>query len=288
MKVTPQKQSGIRPQVFFAALAIAALIAAVAGAVWMSGREKGDETAALDDADGAPEDDEDDFFDFSGAASGDRAGGTSAGSTGTGAAPAPLAPLPERLRARIQLAPLGAREPTLTPEQLVATLQQHRGALRECVRQAGGFRALRGGASAAGDAPAGTGAPAGTPVAGAEGGRPRGPRVRPQMRFDVGPDGRVVAGSVSIEPAVPEAFSSCVAETLGAISFPAPGGDGVRAELPLGVGRGGGRRRPDGGVGRVDPTARPARRPDGDGRASGGATVPALAPPSGPSAIPAP
>jgi len=278
----PEKQSGIRPRLFFAALAIAGVVAAVAGAVWMSARDTGDEPTALEDPNGNGDDD-DDFFDFSGSTSGDRAGGTRTEPTGTPAVGAPLAPLPEQLRARIQLAPLGAREPTLTPEQLVATLQQHRGELRECVRQAGGFRALRTAAPPGGDPPAGTAASAGT-----EGARPAGLRVRPQMRFDVGPDGRVVAGSVSIEPAVPEAFASCVAETLGAISFPPPGGDGAHAELPLGLGRGGGRRVPDGGVGRIDPAARPARRPDGEGRASGGATVPALAPPSVPSATPAP
>jgi len=282
VSVIPEKRSGIRPQVFVAGLAIAGVIAAVAVAVWINGRDAGDEPTALEDAHGTGEDD-DDFFDFSGAASGDRAGGTSTGSAGMSADGAPLVRLPEQLRARIQLAPLGAREPTLTPEQLVATLQQHRGELRECVRQAGGFRAIRAGAPAGSDSPAGTAAPAGV-----EGARAGGPRVRPQMRFDVGPDGRVVAGTVSIEPAVPAAFSSCVAETLGAISFPPPGGDGAHAELPLGLGRGGGRRVPDGGVGRIDPAARPARRPDGEGRASGGATVPALAPPSVPSATPAP
>lgn len=256
---TPEKKDGIRSWVLLAVVGIGAIAVALIVALVMRGDDVGEPVAAED----AFDDDEDgdtDVFDFSGGAPLERSARPSA--HGVLASDGELQRLPDRFRARIQLAALGPRPPLLTPEQLVATLQQNRAPLRECVRQAGGFRAMRAGAAAGG-----------TPDGG--------PRMRPSMRFDIGADGRVVPGTVSLEPAGPEGLSTCVADALLAVQFPPAGGDGAHVELPLGLGRGGGRRRPDGGVGgaRDGRGSRGGRGPRGEDRAAGSATVPAVAPP---------
>lgn len=263
MKINaPAQKPGIRAWLLILVLGLGAA-AVVFGAVFVL-RGSGEDDAAPVAADGDQGED-DDVFDFSEAAPLDR--GNAVGGTGARPPDDSLSRIPERLRARIQLAALGARPPSLTPEQLVATLQENRAPLRECVRAAGGFRAMRDSLAASGGVPDGGG-----------------PRARPSMRFDVGPDGRVVPGSVSLEPSGPAGLSSCVGDALAAMSFPPPGGDGAHVELPLGVGRGGGRRRLDGSVGEggagYGRGERRTRVPPGEDRAAGSATVPAVAPPS--------
>ena len=202
--------------------------------------------------------DDEDFYEFSGRASGEPAGRV----TGRVIPDGPLPRLPEHFRARVVLDALGTQVPSLTPEQLVATVQQNRGPMRECVRSAGGLRALRNGGG-----PPGTGGVADGGV-----------RARPRMRFDIAPNGRVVPGSFSLDPAGPGGLADCVAEVLSGTTFPPTGGDGAHVEMPLGLGRGGGRRRPDGGT---ESGERRTRGGAGGGadRASGNATVPAIAPP---------
>jgi hypothetical protein len=250
----PETQRGVRPTILFGVVALTA--AAVALTTFLVSRGCDDGRAEESEAD-AEEFAEDDFFEFSDSAAADRALGTTPRAIPTG----PLPRLPEHIRARVVLDSLGAEIPSLTPEQIVATLQQNRAAMRECVRGAGGFRALRG-----------VGAPAG------QGGvADAGVRARPRMRFDIAPNGHVVPGSVSLEPSGPDGLAACVADVLSGTTFPATGGDGAHVEMPLGLGRGG-RRRLDGGAGSGGRRTRGGNA-GGEDRSSGGATVPAIAPP---------
>jgi hypothetical protein len=119
---------------------------------------------------------------------------------------------------RVEVVPLGPGEPSLPPERVVEAFGEQRGAMRDCIREAGGMGALRGGAD--------------------------GDRRR-SIGFDVGPDGRVAPGTVSVTPAIADpALERCLTSVVETMALGEVGGEGARVELPL-PGR---RRRADGGV----------------------------------------
>ncbi len=134
-----------------------------------------------------------------------------------------------RMRSRVEIVPLGPDEPTLAPEQVFQALGQHRGEMRDCMREAGGFRAMAQGSD---------------------------PSRRRTMGFDVGPDGRVAPGTVSFDPPLPDPdLARCFSTVIESASLGNVGGDGARVDLPL-PGRRRGRRSADGGVGRGPPRPR--------------------------------
>jgi hypothetical protein len=134
----------------------------------------------------------------------------------------------EAWRQSVDIAPLGPSDPGFGPDDLRDALAPGREALRACIEENGGWRALRG-------------APR------AEGERQR--RPRRSVSFDVRPDGTVDAETVAIAPPMPDEFDACFRTYFGSARLPSVGGDGARVELPLGPG---GRRRGrwdgDGGV----------------------------------------
>jgi hypothetical protein len=130
----------------------------------------------------------------------------------------------ERLRRRIQIASLGTAPPTITHEEVWRGLRDVRPAIRECMEQAGGFGAFRG-----------------------QG--PREGRGGRTVRVDIGSDGRVVPGSVSIEPPPPPELATCMKQAFESATFEDVGADGARVSLSMGRRRGN-RNAGDGGVDR--------------------------------------
>ncbi|HEY8427010.1 MAG TPA: hypothetical protein VIL20_01495 [Sandaracinaceae bacterium] len=117
----------------------------------------------------------------------------------------------ERWRRSVDIVPLGPSDPGFDADDLRAALAPGREALRECVREAGGWRALREAFRAAGR-----------------------PRRRGTVSFDVLPDGRVDAGSISFEPPIPERFDPCFRTFFASARLERVGADGARVELPMG------------------------------------------------------
>ncbi len=116
----------------------------------------------------------------------------------------------DRLVKRMRIEPLGASPPTIDPEEVATRITDElRPAMRQCVQEAGGFRAMR---AAFGDAG----------------------RTRPRVSFEVGPNGTISADSIRMEPAPPGGIGDCVRSALAAIELDPPGGDGARIEMPLG------------------------------------------------------
>ena len=134
----------------------------------------------------------------------------------------------ERLRRFVDIVPLGEEEPQLEPEDVMDALRGTRSQVRECMREHGGFRALR---EAMRDQRSAS-----------DGGLRGGLRVS----FDVGADGTIAAEGIAIEPPPPEPFYDCFAGALTATQLPAPEAE-ARVELELG--RRGGRRAPRRGDG---------------------------------------
>ena len=141
---------------------------------------------------------------------------------------------PEERRAwlsrRIRIESLGDEPATLAPEDVAEAMRSSRRAARDCIREHGGFRALR---EAFGR---NRGADAG--------------RRRFTMSFEVAPDGTVAPDTIALDPAPPPPFYDCFAESIAQTTLPPPGEAGARVEMDLGRGRRGrgGRRSGDGGV----------------------------------------
>lgn len=126
---------------------------------------------------------------------------------------------------RIEIVPLGPTPSRLDEDGVRAALREQFPAMRDCFREAGGFRALR------------------------EARRESGATGRPTVRFDVGPDGAIAEGSLSIDPPMPDAFDGCVRSAFSAARFGDVGGEGAGVELEMGRGRRGrGAASLDGGV----------------------------------------
>ena len=89
-------------------------------------------------------------------------------------------------------------------------------------------------------------------------------RSWPTVRFDVGPEGTITEGSLSIDPPMPDAFDGCVRSAFSAARFGDVGGEGAGVELEMGRGRRGrGDASLDGGVPRSRDRSRdqPRERP---------------------------
>ena len=144
---------------------------------------------------------------------------------------------PEERRAwlsrRIRIESLGDTPPTLAPEDVAEAMRDSRRAARDCIREHGGFRALREAFGRSRSADAG--------------------RRGFAMSFEVAPDGTVVSDSVAIEPAPPPPFYDCFAESIAQTTLPSPGEEGARVEMDLGRGRGRGGSRPRRGDGEAAP-----------------------------------
>jgi len=121
----------------------------------------------------------------------------------------------ERFRRRVEIVSLGPGEPGLDADQVFEGIREVRPAMRECVREAGGFQALRG-----------------------EDGAPR----RRSVVFDVQADGSVAEGSVGLDTTLPPELATCFTDIFESASFEPPGDDGARVEVRFGRGRRGGAR----------------------------------------------
>jgi hypothetical protein len=125
----------------------------------------------------------------------------------------------EAWRASVDIAPLGPSAPTFGPDQVREALRPGRDAMRACVDEAGGFRAMREAMRAA-----------------REQSGEDGPRRR-RVVFDVRPDGTVDQASIRFEPPMIEPYGDCFQRYFASARLPASA-DGARIELPLGPGRG--------------------------------------------------
>jgi uncharacterized membrane protein YgcG len=151
-----------------------------------------------------------------------------------------------RLSRRIRIESLADAPATLEPEDVAESMRDSRRAARDCLREHGGFRALREAMGRTARSDAG--------------------RSRFRMSFEVGADGTVAPDSVAMDPAPPSPFYDCFAQSIAQTSFPPAGADGASVELDLGRGgRGGGGGR-DGRGGR----ARETSGTEGGGTEGGG------------------
>ena len=152
----------------------------------------------------------------------------------------------ERWRRAVSIVSLGPSAPGIEPEQIRGALSPGRDALRGCIRDAGGWRALR----EARRAERGTeNGEALTAADGEEGSGRRGGRSRRRVSFDVRPDGTVEPNSIEMAPPVADAFDPCFRTFFSSARFEAVGEDGAHVELPMGPPGGrGGRFSGDGGV----------------------------------------
>lgn len=135
----------------------------------------------------------------------------------------------EQWRSRVDIAPLGENVPDIDPDAIGDALRENRPALRECIEESGGWRAMREARTAAREPLQGP------PVEGQR--RRRGGRVL----FDVRPDGTVDRETLEMDPPMPEPFTECFTEFFGNLELEGAG-DGARVELPTrggGGGRGG-------------------------------------------------
>lgn len=172
----------------------------------------------------------------------------------------------QRLQRSVTITPLGDEPTTLTPEQVWESLADGRRAMRDCMRENGGFEALREARRAQED-PSGGAAPTGTT------GAPRGEgrRPRPRATFDVAPDGSLVAESLRIDSPLPAPFDRCMALLFQGARFENPPTAGARVEMrmPGGGGRRRGQSNADGGV------RRERQPPGGDTKRAGPPRPPA-------------
>jgi hypothetical protein len=132
-----------------------------------------------------------------------------------------------RRRGRMEIVPLGPTPANLDEDGVRAALREQFPAMRDCFREAGGFRAMREAMQERG-----------------------GGGGRPTVRFDVGPDGVIAPGTLSIDPPMPDAFDACVRGAFSSARFGDVGGDGAGVEMQMGRGRRGGSDSLDGGIGR--------------------------------------
>lgn len=117
----------------------------------------------------------------------------------------------EHWRTEVEIAALGPSSRALDPEQLVEPLEAGMEELTACIDRHGGHRAFR---------------DATRPPDGAT-------RVRRRSTFDIRADGTVDPASVAFEPAIPAPFIECFDHHIENARFPAPGGEGVRVDIPL-------------------------------------------------------
>ena len=158
----------------------------------------------------------------------------------------------ERFAAQIELVSLGPSPVTLTPDAIMAAMDDSDAAFEDCIEAAGGRDAYRAAmreqrraqqALRAGDQP--------RPEALAERIREqrlaaRGQRTSDRaLRFEVRPDGSIDRESIELEPQVPAPFAACFIERLSSLALGPVGPDGVSVEMPM---RGPMRRSSDGGV----------------------------------------
>ena len=125
----------------------------------------------------------------------------------------------EQWRSAVDIAPLGPEPPRFDADAIREALRPGRAALRPCIDEAGGWRAMR---------------------EAVRGSRAEGRRARRTVTFDVTSEGTVDPASVAMEPAMPAPFEACF-QTFYASGRFAEAGDGARVEVPMG-GRGGRRR----------------------------------------------
>lgn len=136
----------------------------------------------------------------------------------------------EQWRSRVDIAPLGENAPDIDPDAIGEALRENRPALRECIEESGGWRAMREARTAARESE-----PEQPPAEGER--RRRGGRVV----FDVRPDGTVDRDTLQMDPPMPEPFTDCFTNFFGNLELEGAG-DGARVELPT-RGGGGGRGR---------------------------------------------
>lgn len=112
---------------------------------------------------------------------------------------------------RIELVPAGPEPTTLAPERAAEVVATLRPGIRTCIESQGGRDAF---VAAWGEIGAET-------------------RNR-RLRFDLGPDGRALPGSVTIVPPLDPRFASCFIRPVSGLEFGPIGGPGVRVAVPLG------------------------------------------------------
>jgi hypothetical protein len=134
-----------------------------------------------------------------------------------------------RWREMVDIAALGPNEPALDADAVRAALSPGREALRECIGEHGGFRALR--RSVRGDD------------------ADAGPPGRRTATFDVGSDGTVDPSTLVMDPPMPAPFAQCFETFFTSATFE-DAGDGARIEVPMGPPGGGRGRRESRGEGR--------------------------------------
>lgn len=123
---------------------------------------------------------------------------------------------------RVSVAPLGDQPPQIDSVDVLEAMRDVRPQMRDCIRQNGGFRALRDAMQSA--------------DAGARGGM--------TIAFELSPDGTVTEGSLTMSPAPPGPYFDCFARALQNMDAPVPGGEGAAIEMRMGR-RGEGRGRPE-------------------------------------------
>lgn len=175
----------------------------------------------------------------------------------------------ERWRQRVEIVSLGPSSPTLDPDSIREALAPGRDALRACIREGGGWRALR----RADRPPRPEPAAEGETADGEDAPRRRRRRQRRSVSFDVGPDGTVDPESVVLEPPMPAELDGCFRTYFSSAQLDGAGADGARVELPMAGGRGRRRRNRsagDAGIGRREARGRGEGR-RGEGRRGEGA-----------------
>lgn len=124
----------------------------------------------------------------------------------------------EWARRRVTISPLGAGAPALQPEDVVTAMQESRERVRQCIRERGGYRALREAMRGGGDGGVG--------------------RRAMKMSFDVAADGTIDPSTLALEPEPPEPFHECFTSAIGETRMPPPGESGARVQFDFGGGRG--------------------------------------------------
>jgi hypothetical protein len=130
----------------------------------------------------------------------------------------------------VDIASLGPSAAGIEPDQIREALSPGREALRVCIRDAGGWRALR----EARRSERGSSGSAEGAATGSEEGAGRRGRSRRRVSFDVRPDGTVEPDSVEMTPPIADAFDPCFRTFFASARFDTVGDDGARVELPMG------------------------------------------------------
>lgn len=120
---------------------------------------------------------------------------------------------------RVSIQPLGDTAPEIEAVEVLDAMRELRPQMRDCIRDNGGFGALRDAMRSA-DA---------------------GPRGGMTVSFELSAEGTVNEGSFAMSPAPPAVYQQCFEKALGNLNAPVPGGDGAAIEMRMG--RGGGRGR---------------------------------------------